>query len=214
MYEANPLSFEIGGNGYPEQTRTLLDRFKIRACYRLKFDQGIISDAGAFAAHDQTFIAEMFGMDKMRHMMLNEDRDTLPKQPGILGDYIDTAGFDTRASKSSSETDEYYDMHMHGRDIHDQTVMIPCSDSTKIAGQAAEYENICIVREHIRNLSTRTLKNKSGEAIEIKWGCGMSDGRFGGDYETVRAVIVQEMKAIAIERGSPYDYNNKQDRRF
>ena len=170
LYEANPLSFEIGGNGYPEQTRTLLDRFKIRACYRLKFDQGIISDAGAFAAHDQTFIAEMFGMDKMRHMMLNEDRDTLPKQPDILGDYIDTAGFDTRARrKDLARRNHYYDMHMHGRDIHDQTVMIPCSDSTKIAGQAAEYENICIVREHIRNLSTRTLKNKSGEAIEIKW---------------------------------------------
>jgi hypothetical protein len=221
LFAANPLTFEDGGNGYPLQERTLLDRFALRTLYPLKFDQGIISDAGPAALTHQKFLADLFGMSKMRHMPLFEDRSTLSNIGKLVEVFNDNGGRDgVDRRRSRSKQDKHFNWFFSGRYIHDLPLMVPCSDSTRGAGSGALMEITHEIRKVVRkafDISEKTSKEKQEDiavAFEVMLGGGLSMGRFGADVGFMRRVIEQELKEIAKERGRPFDRNDKIDRRM
>lgn len=219
LFDANPL--EYSSNGYPEQTRTLLDRFVLRSHYPKKFDQGIISDATEAALTHQKFLADMFGMDKMRHMPLFEDRSTLSRLSSLVEIFNDFGGEDgIELRRALSRISKMFDKHNTGREIHDLSMMVPCSDSTRGAGSAALMEIVHETRKIVRTivklsdkLSTKQQKAVAA-GIEFMIGGGMSMGRFGADVGFMRRVIEQELKEIAKENNFNYDRQNKVHRRL
>lgn len=221
LYEANPLSFEEGGNGYPLQTRTLLDRFELRKLYEKKFDLGIISDAGDDAVMNQKLLADIFGLT-MRHMPLYEDGTTLSKFSKHATTFNDNAMRDILdrlkdLSKRLPEFDDYYT----GRDIHDLSIMAPCSDSKRKLGTGALMEICHHVRQLVHEmyfLGKRMSMEKQEQiaaSIEVMIGGGLSQGRFGGDVGIFAKIIAQELKELSKnELKRPFDHRDKFDRRL
>lgn len=221
LFDANPLGFEKGGNGYPKQERTLLDRFALRALYPLKFDQAIISDASEAAVPHQKFLADLFKMKDMRHMPLFEDRMNLSRIGDLSEIFHRHGGQDgvtTRHKKS--QKNRIYKWYNSIRDIYDLPLMVPCSDSTRGAGSGALMETTHEIRKVVRNAYkiSQELSAKSGkeigQAFAIMIGGGLSMGRFGADVGYMRRVIEQEIKEIAKECGRPFDRNNRADSAF
>ena len=208
LFLANPLSFDKGGNGFPRQERTLLDRFRLRALYPLKFDQGIISDCSDLGPARQMFIADLFGMNEMKHMPLYEGRSTLSRQPQLLELFQRTGGSTgVNRRRELTMSDPLWNGFFRGRDVHEISTMFPCSDGERIAGSATRLETFGSIRTDIRESYDRRMP------LEIMLGGGMSMGRFGGDPAIVRRVVEQELKAIAMERGIPFSRHDKSDRR-
>ena len=209
LFSANPLSFDKGGNGYPRQERTLLDRFKLRSLYPLKFDQGIISDSGDLGPTRQMFIADIFGMSNMRHMPLHEDRLTLSRQAELMATFQrfgGREGIDRR--RHLTMKDPLWNSQFTGREVHDLPIMRPCSDAERGGGSATRLEAFQSFRDNIQtSYDTRT-------PVEIMLGGGLSMGRWGSDVGIPRRVQEQKLKEIAVERGVPFSHSDKTERRI
>lgn len=206
LYAANPLTFkslEDGGNGYPDQERTYLDRLALRALYPLKFDQGVISDAGKHGQPQQKFLADLFGMDTMTHMALNEDAVNLDRQDEIVDEFALRGGGAENIENRKSRQNKM-------KNVEDTTlhVMRPASDAERNGGWATRMQAFEQYRKMVRSALL------SGNPTEIMLGGGASFGRFGGDVSIVRRVVAQELKQIAVERGKPFDRKNEEDRQM
>ena len=207
LYAANPLTFKSlddGGNGYPDQERTYLDRLALRALYPLKFDQGVISDAGKHGQPQQKFLADLFGMDTMTHMSLNEDAVNLDRQHELVDEFDQKGGgaenIAIRKARKNKMKNVEEDTTLH--------VMRPASDAERNGGWATRMQAFEQYRKMVRGALL------SGNPREIMLGGGASFGRFGGDVSIVRRVVAQELKQIAMERGQPLDRKNEHDRQM
>ncbi len=214
LFDANLLGFDPDGNGYPSQERTLLDRLSLRALFPAKFDHGIISDCGSNGPARQKFIADLFGLTKMKHMPLHEDRSTLPDAPQLLKEmYGSVSGPIREKAKALTAAVSLWKGFLGGR-IHETAFMRACSDAERGGGSGTRLEAIDAFRGIVR--ASLDLFEETGEAVplEILLGCGLSMQRYGGDPEIIRSVVEQELKAYVIRRGCPFDHRNKQDRRI
>lgn len=215
LYEANPLTIDPEGNGYPDQERTLLDRFALRALYPLKFDQGIISDCGQFGPMRQMFLSESFGMFEMKHMPLHEDLSTLSRQGQLAvifkrlgGAYLTDKIKARLTGAQDNEKKSKWAWWMRSRQVHSIMVMRACSDSEKSGGLGTRLQGDEQIREIARNAYLNKLM------VEVKIGGGFSLGRFGGDVSIVRRLIEQELKCLAVKRGKALSREVKEERRI
>ena len=187
LEQANPLTFkpsEEGGNGYPDQERTYIDRMALRALFSLKFEEGIISDAQEIASPRQKFLADLFGIEDMKHMSLNEDMDTLARQHRL------TTNFNVMGGAESMET-RAKKMPEHFRREHETLhVMRPASDAERNGGSFTRLQALDQYRRIVREAYDMRVP------IEIMIGGGQSLNRFGGDVSIVRRVVAQELQNI------------------
>ena len=200
LENANPLEFDEK-NGYPKSARAILDRLKIRAATKRNYAEGIISDAGKFSASEEHFLAKIYGMPDMKHMMLNEDKDTLSMQ-GKLAIIFNQHGGAEGGEFRHNNLDIVY---RRGPD-NEIRLMIPSSDSMRNGGPGTLLQMCNTIRE-------ATLAGiELGVPVEIMLGSGGSMGRFGCDQGMVRRIVAQTLQEYAIERGQPFDPENPKDK--
>ena len=189
LFEANPLEFDPNGNGYPIQTRTLLDRLSLRQMYQLKFDQGIISDAQPGSDDRMHFLFQVFGIRNGTSMSLHEDRGTLPKRSQLLEEFALKVG-----GKTLEKTRGFYSSVLKGTPL-DKTsskdtwaIIHPASDAERGGGPGTRMETSSVVR------SISKLSYRSGVTIAQMLGGGMHITRFGGNPVLVFNSIAEELK--------------------
>lgn len=218
LFDANPLAFN-SGNGFPDQERTLLDRFSSQQVFSRKFAENIISDCQEYGPERQKFLASLFGIKDMQHMALHEDRLNLTRQGELLKGIYSRAAEPQRIKiKELTKVNEQLAALLGSRGIHETHIMRPCSDAERGGGSGTRQEAIDVYRQLVRISLELANETKEAVPIEIMLGCGASMQRYGGDPEIIRSVIEQELKAHAIKRrdeGLPLDpHNDKNDRRM
>lgn len=186
--DANPLEFDEG-NGYPTPESSVEDRMDIRSICKRNFAEAIISDSTDFSAYDQLFLAKIEGVPDMKHMMLNEDRDTLARQASIAVGFNKGAQEGAEFRNNGSAAD-----YKIGPD-NEILIMIPSSDSMRNGGPGTLLQMCNTVSEATRE------SIKLGVPIEIMLGSGGSMGRFGCDQAMVRRLVAQTMQQVAEEEG-------------
>ena len=187
LRDSNPLSFKPlseGGNGYPDQGRAYLDRMDLRALFPLKFEEGIISDAQESGSPRQKFVADLFGMRRMKHMALNEDMATLAQQHRLTRKFKEAGGQENMREREVTGPGLFLRAH---ETLH---VMRPASDAERNGGSFTRLQALDQYRKIVREAY------KMKVPIEIMIGGGMSLNRFGGDVDIVRRVLAQELNDI------------------
>ncbi len=206
LYEANPLT--IDDNGYPAQTRSLLDRFKLRHFYPYKFEDSINSDAQPGSDERLHFLFRVFDIRRGSSMSLHEDRETLPRKPDLTVTFVNHSGRERverlRTMDQESSIPWYLDRSSSKDMIKSMTGP---SDAQKIGGPPAQMEIFWIWGMGARN----AWDHKYYE--EHMFGCGMASDRFGADGATCSDVKVQEMMEIVREHGA-FDRSIPEHRRF
>lgn len=192
LESTNPLAFkpvDEGGNGYPNQEKTYLDRMRIRSLFPFKFEEGVISDAQSIGSPRQKFIADLFGMNHMKHMSLNEDPINLDQQDTLVAQFTKHGGgMDNINSRQERMLDYFKRLH---QTLH---VMRPASDAEKNGGSFTRLQAMDQYRKIVRQ------GYDMGVPIEIMIGGGGSLNRFGGDVDMVRRIAAQELKEIFKEK--------------
>ncbi len=191
LQNTNKLNFKKildGGNGYPDQQKTNLDRMLLRGLFPSIFEEGIISDAKELAGPRQKFIADLLNMVHMKHMPLNEDRENLNRQGELTGAFNKTGGADNLAYRKERVPQSFRRRHetMH--------VMRPASDSERFGGSFTRLQAMdqaCKVARKGHDMKT---------PVELMIGGGQSISRFGGDVDMYRRLIAQELKEILKEK--------------
>ena len=201
---ANPLKF--GGNGYPDQNASYSDRMKLRALFPYKFEEGVISDAGAFGSPRQKFIADLYGIENMKHMSLNEDRQNLARQgqlPRVFNEHGGAENREYRKEKGIIPNRKEVEKRMV-KALH---LMRPASDAERAGGSFTRLQAMDQYRKTVREAYDMQIP------IEVMIGGGQSLNRFGGDVDMVRRILAQELKDIFQEKqengeqSSDYDHN-------
>ena len=199
LEDANPLAFDEK-NGYPKPERALLNRLRVRTITKRNYAEGIISDSAKFSASEEHFLAKIYGMPGMKHMMLNEDPETLSMQDK-LAILFNTHGGAEGAEFRHNNLDLVY---KRGPD-NEIRIMIPSSDSMRNGGPGTLMQMCNTIRE-------ATLAGiEMGVPVEIMLGSGGSMGRFGCDQAMVRRIVAQTLQEHAIERGRAYDPRDPKD---
>lgn len=188
--EANPLEFDPDGNGYPLQTRTLLDRLAVEQLYQLKFDQNIISDAQPGSDERMHFLFQVFGIKKGTSMSLHEDRGTLPRRAQLLQEFALSAG-----GQALSKTRNFYSSILKGTPL-DKTsgkdtwaIIHPASDAERGGGFGTRMESAQTWRK------IAVLSYNSGITIAQMLGGGMSLNRFGANPMILFNTVAEELKS-------------------
>lgn len=206
LYDANPLEFD--DNGYPAQTRSLLDRFNLRHYYPHKYEDSINSDAQPGSDERLHFFFRVFGIKRGSSMSLHEDRGTLPRKPDLTVTFVNHSGRDRITRLQSYHETAELPWHLDksgGKDMHKS--MTGPSDAQKIGGPAAQMEIFWIWGQGVQN----AWKHKY--YLEQMFGTGMASDRFGADGGTNSDVAAQEMMEIVKEHG-PFDRSIQEHRRF
>lgn len=191
LQSANPLEFKSvldGGNGYPDQKRTNLDRMALRGLFPSLFEEGIISDAQEIAGPRQKFIADLLNMVHMKHMPLNEDRKNLGRQGELTSIFNLRGGADNLAYRKEKVPQNFRRKH---ETLH---VMRPASDSERFGGSFTRLQAI----DQMRRVARRAYDMKT--PVEVMIGGGQSINRFGGDVDMYRRILTQELKEIFKEK--------------
>jgi len=204
MVAANPLEFDPDGNGYPLQTRTLLDRLALEKLYQLKFDQNIISDSQPGSDERMHFLFQVFGMQKGTSMSLHEDRGTLPRRAQLLEAFSQSAG-----NQVITRNRNFFGMILNGTPL-DRTsgkdtlqIIHPASDAERGGGFGTRMETARAWRQ------IADLSQKARITIAQMIGGGMSLNRFGAKPMMLCNTIAEELKDIKTE---PFDRRIQQDR--
>ncbi len=206
LYEANPLT--IDDNGYPAQTRSLLDRFKLRHFYPYKFEDSINSDAQPGSDERLHFLFRVFDIRRGSSMSLHEDRETLPRKPDLTVTFVNHSGRERIERLRSMDKDASVPWYLDRSSSKDMIKsMTGPSDAQKIGGPPAQNEIFWIWGMGARN----AWDHKYFE--EHMFGCGMASDRFGADGATCSDVKAQEMMEIVLEHG-PFDRTVPEHRRF
>ncbi|MDH5723621.1 MAG: hypothetical protein OEY94_09915 [Alphaproteobacteria bacterium] len=199
LKNANPLGFI--GNGYPEQTFSYIDRMRMRSLFPYLFDVGVISDAGDYGSPRQKFIADLFGIENMKHMSLNEDKTNLSRQGQLTRVFNEYGGAENLEARAKKRKD------IEKRLTEALHIMRPASDAERAGGSFTRLQAIDQYRKIVREAYEMHIP------IEVMLGGGHSLNRFGGDVDMVRRILAQELKGILVDkrdRGKtlePYDYN-------
>lgn len=209
LYAANPLEFAENGNGYPLQTRTLIDRLNLEHLYQLKFDQNIISDAQAGSDERMHFLFQLTGMGNGTSMSLHEDRGTLPRRMRLLEIFARGAG-----GRALSQVRGFYEKlkgtpldKTSGKDTA-VSIIHPASDAERGGGFGTRMETMSGA---VRGIAT--LSYDSGITVPQMLGGGMSTGRSGVNPMIVINTIAEELKSIVQERRyGRFDRRLKEDR--
>lgn len=197
LEKANPMEF--GKTGYPLQTRSMIDRLRLRGLHPLLFEEALISDAGPHAFEIQDFYAQVFDIPQMKHMPLFEDLVNFVRSNEIVDKFDKAGGRRTIERRMNSFPDGV------GTGFNGYSVIIPASDSGKEGGDGARLQALIQYRKLVRTAIA------IGKPIQIMLGGGLSLNRFGGDVGILRRIIAQELKDHAVKRGTPYDLSNSQD---
>ncbi len=206
LYDANPLTFD--DNGYPSQTRSLLDRFNLRHYYPHKFEDSINSDSQPGSDERLHFFFRVFGIQRGSSMSLHEDRGTLPRKPDLTVTFVNHSGRDRITRLQTYHETAQLPWHLDksgGKDMHKS--MTGPSDAQKIGGPAAQMEIFWIWGQGVQNAW------KHQYYLEQMFGTGMASDRFGADGGTNADVAAQEMMEIVKENG-PFDRSIPEHRRF
>ena len=206
LNEANPL--EIDSNGYPAQTRSLLDRFMLRSVYPHKYEDSINSDAQPGSDERLHFFFRVFDIKHGSSMSLHEDRGTLPRKPDLTVRFFEHSGgkyLEKMRSYHEAAKLPWYMDRSGGKDMLKS--MTGPSDAQKVGGPAAQMEIFWIWGQGVQNAW------KHGYYEEHMFGTGMASDRFGADGGTCSDVKAQEMMEIVKEHG-PFDRTIPEHRRF
>lgn len=186
LEDVNPLEF--GKNGYPAQTASYTDRMRLRAVFPYKFDEGVISDAGAYGSPRQKFIADLYGIENMKHMSLNEDKMNLARQGSLPRMFNQFGGADNLESRTKKRRDIEKRMT---KALH---IMRPASDAERAGGSFTRLQAIDQYRKIVHEAYDMKVP------IEVMIGGGQSLNRFGGDVDMVRRLLAQELKDILVDK--------------
>lgn len=206
LEKVNPL--QKGKNGYPDQTASYTDRMRLRGLFPYKFEEGVISDSGAFGSPRQKFIADLYGIENMKHMSLYEDRPNLSRQGKLTSGTYKPFGGEENLVKRRDKF-EFDRRDVEQRMIKALHMMRPASDAERAGGSFTRLEAIKQYREAVRDAYNLEPKIP----IEVMIGGGQSLNRFGADVDMVRRILAQELKEIFMEKkekGEPlegYDHD-------
>lgn len=184
----NPLEF--GKNGYPAQNASYTDRMRLRAVFPYKFDEGVISDSGAYGSPRQKFIADLYGIENMKHMSLNEDKMNLARQGSLPRMFNQFGGAENLENRTRKRKDIEKRMT---KALH---IMRPASDAERAGGSFTRLQAIDQYRKIVNEAYDMKVP------IEVMIGGGQSLNRFGGDVDMVRRILAQELKDILVEKKS------------
>ncbi len=193
LEQVNPM--KEGKNGYPDQTASYTDRMRLRAVFPYKFEEGVISDSGAFGSPRQKFIADLYGIENMKHMSLYEDMPNLSRHGALTSQSYKAFGGEQNVVKRRGkyESDRRDVEKRMTKALH---TMRPASDAERAGGSFTRLEAMQQYREAVRD----AYKLEPKIPVEVMIGGGQSLNRFGGDVDMVRRILAQELKEILKEK--------------
>lgn len=207
LFDSNPLEFEK--NGYPNQTRSNIDRLEIRQMFQLKYEQAITSDSQPGSNQRTHFLFSVMGIQNGSSMSLYEDKKNLADRPNLIKGYFRNAGVSALGLSQIFNRDFIAGTSLDKTANKDSIQsMDPASDAERNGGWATRME----VFHKWRKIGQ--LSFKKGVSMAQMIGGGMSMNRFGGDPMIVSNVVAEELKHLAKKKlpGGAFDRGSRKHR--